>query len=67
MIFVSFVVQAVCKRVRLGHKFPTSRQAPEGHVQEKAPRSFRQVLVRVMAVQVITLALLGWLQYHYGR
>ena len=36
-------------------------------VQEKKPRSFREVLVRVMAMQVVTLALLGLLQYRYGR
>jgi hypothetical protein len=34
---------------------------------EKKPRSFRQVLVRVMAMQVVTLALLAWLQSRYGR
>jgi hypothetical protein len=36
-------------------------------VQEKKPKTFREVLFRVMAVQVISLLLLGWLQYHYGR
>jgi hypothetical protein len=36
-------------------------------VQEKTPRTFRHVLVRVLAVQVITLLLLGLLQYRYGR
>jgi hypothetical protein len=40
---------------------------PGASVQEKPIRSFRQVLVRVMAMQVVTLALLGWLQYRYGR
>jgi hypothetical protein len=30
-------------------------------------RSFRHVLVRVLAMQVAALALLGWLQYRYGR
>jgi hypothetical protein len=34
---------------------------PEG------PRTFRHVLIRVMAMQAFTLALLGWLQYRYGR
>jgi hypothetical protein len=28
---------------------------------------FRRTLVRVLAVQAITLALLGWLQHHYLR
>lgn len=28
---------------------------------------FRQVLVRVMIVQVVSLVLLWWLQSHYGR
>jgi hypothetical protein len=28
---------------------------------------FRQVLVRVMAVQVVSLAVLWWMQSHYGR
>ena len=36
-------------------------------VQEKQPRTFQQVLVRVMAMQLVTLALLGYLQYRYGR
>jgi hypothetical protein len=36
-------------------------------VQEKKPRSFREVLIRVMAMQVVALAFLGWLQYRYGR
>jgi len=34
---------------------------------EKRAKTFREVLVRVMAMQVVTLALLGWLQYRYGR
>jgi hypothetical protein len=36
-------------------------------VPEKPRRSFRQVLVRVMTVQVISLAVLWWLQARYGR
>jgi hypothetical protein len=36
-------------------------------VQEQQPRRFRQVLIRVMAVQVISLAVLWWLQARYGR
>jgi hypothetical protein len=36
-------------------------------VQENPPRSFRHVLVRVMAVQAISIALLWWLQVRYGR
>ena len=36
-------------------------------VQEKPRRSFRQVLSGVMTVQVITLAVLWWLQARYGR
>ena len=40
---------------------------PEQSVQEKPTRRFRQVLARVMAVQVISLAVLWWLQARYGR
>ena len=40
---------------------------PGAPLQEKTPRTFRHVLVRVMAMQVATLAFLAWLQYHYGR
>jgi hypothetical protein len=40
---------------------------PGGSVQEKQPRTFRHVLIRVMAMQVVTLAVFGWLQYRYGR
>jgi hypothetical protein len=36
-------------------------------VEEKPRRSFRHVLVRVMAVQVVSLAVLWWLQFRYGR
>ena len=36
-------------------------------VEEKKVRSFREVLVRVMAMQIVTLAVLGYLQYRYGR
>jgi hypothetical protein len=36
-------------------------------VQERPSRSFRQVLTRVMIVQVISLAVLWWLQARYGR
>jgi hypothetical protein len=36
-------------------------------VQDKPSRSFRHVLVRVMAVQVISLAVLWWLQARYDR
>ena len=36
-------------------------------MQERPSRSFRHVLVRVMAVQVISLAVLWWLQARYGR
>ena len=36
-------------------------------MQEQPPRSFRSVLIRVMAVQVISLAVLWWLQARYGR
>ena len=36
-------------------------------VQERSPRGFRQVLFRVMVVQVISLAVLWWLQARYGR
>jgi hypothetical protein len=36
-------------------------------VQERPPRSFRHVLTRVMIVQVISLAVLWWLQSRYGR
>jgi hypothetical protein len=28
---------------------------------------FRRTLVRVLAVQVVTLLVLGWLQWTYGR
>jgi hypothetical protein len=41
--------------------------SPGACVQEKPPRSFRHVLVRVMTVQVVSLALLWWLQARYGR
>ena len=40
---------------------------PESIVQEPPRGRFRQTLARVMAVQVISLALLWWLQAHYGR
>lgn len=36
-------------------------------MQEKPPSRFRQVLIRVMTVQVISLAVLWWLQARYGR
>jgi hypothetical protein len=36
-------------------------------VPEQPRRSFRQVLLGVMTVQVITLAVLWWLQSRYGR
>ena len=41
--------------------------SPGACVQEKPPRSFRHVLVRVMTVQVVSLAVLWWLQARYGR
>lgn len=28
---------------------------------------FRRTLVRVMAVQIVSLALLAWLQWYFGR
>ena len=43
---------------------PTRTEPP---VEEKKVRSFREVLVRVMAMQIVTLAVLGYLQYRYGR
>jgi hypothetical protein len=36
-------------------------------VQEKPPRSFRIVLTQVVIVQVVSLAVLWWLQARYGR
>ena len=40
---------------------------PGESVQEKPVRTFRTVFTQVMIVQVISLAVLGWLQYRYGR
>lgn len=40
---------------------------PGDSLQQKPSRSFREVLVRVMAVQVISLAVLWWMQVRYGR
>lgn len=40
---------------------------PGAIVQEQQRPSFRQVLLRVMTVQVISLAVLAWLQMRYGR
>jgi hypothetical protein len=45
----------------------SSSKPPGACVPEKPRRSFRHVLVRVMAVQVISLAVLWWLQARYGR
>jgi hypothetical protein len=46
-------------------KFPL--HASPGALVQKRARSFRKVLIQVMAVQVITLAALWWLQARYGR
>lgn len=51
--------------MRLHGMFPVP--PPGDPVEEKRVRSFREVLVRVMAMQIVTLALLGYLQYRYGR
>jgi len=40
---------------------------PEFDVQEKPSRSFRTILAQVMAVQLVSLAFLWWLQTRYGR
>jgi hypothetical protein len=40
---------------------------PGASVQERPPSRFRQVLFRVMTVQLISLAVLWWLQARYGR
>jgi hypothetical protein len=40
---------------------------PGESVQEKPRRTFRQVFTQVMIVQVISLAVLWWLQVRYGR
>jgi len=45
----------------------SSFKPPGACVPEKPRRSFRHVLVRVMTVQVISLAVLWWLQARYGR
>ena len=47
-------------------KFLVASQ-PGAIVQEQQRPSFRQVLLRVMTVQVISLAVLAWLQLRFGR
>jgi len=37
--------------------------SPENDESEQGPSKFRKNLVRVIAVQVVTLLLLGYLQY----
>ena len=42
-------------------------EIPERYVQQKPGRTVRTVLTQVVIVQLISLAVLGWLQMRYGR
>jgi hypothetical protein len=48
-------------------KFRAANHPGDPVLEEKPVRSFRTVFTQVMIVQLISLAVLWWLQARYGR
>ena len=57
----------IAGRAPMQHRSFQSAVDPGETVEEKPVRTFRHVLIRVMAMQLVTLAVLAFLQFRYGR